>query len=123
MTVPGSELGGEDGRPPGGHVRAGPPEEALRVEGARLTQPWLRTCPKLRCQKAPWRPTPLEKYCTQGTFSMQEVAGGVLVFEVVHVRAEGLIQMRCVPLGVACGVPWRPLPVETMVANTGRLPS
>jgi hypothetical protein len=31
--------------------------------------------------------------------------------------------MRCVPIGVALAVPWRPLPVETSVAKTGRLPS
>ena len=32
--------------------------------GARFTQPWLRTWPKPRCQNAPWRPTPFEKYWT-----------------------------------------------------------
>ena len=32
--------------------------------GARFTQPWLRTRPKLWCQKAPCRAMPLAKYCT-----------------------------------------------------------
>ena len=46
---------------------AAPGQDVLRVGVEMLTHPWLIGWPKLLCQYAPWRASPLWKYCVHGT--------------------------------------------------------